>query len=110
MYKVLTRQSKNSLPYVTSSLYSGTFCFVCNCYLDLLADVGGPIGSGNIALLAREEQKEAEKVQVLKQKISENASAIPVVLTRIKECMKRIDKLQPRNGIIHPAFNRKQTY
>lgn len=102
MYKVLSRQSIDSLPpYVT-----GTFCFVWNCYLDLFIDVEGPIESGHIAILAGEEQKE----QLLKQKISENASAIPVVLTRMKECMKRIDKLQSCNGVIHPAFKRKRTY
>ncbi|XP_004231184.4 uncharacterized protein [Solanum lycopersicum] len=73
---------------------------------DLSSDVEGPIESGHIAILAGEEQKE----QLLKQKISENASAIPVVLTRMKECMKRIDKLQSCNGVIHPAFKRKRTY
>ncbi|XP_015064576.1 uncharacterized protein LOC107009743 [Solanum pennellii] len=70
---------------------------------DLSSDVEGPIESGNIA-------GEEQKVELLKQKISENASAIPVVLTRMKECMKRIDKLQSCNGVIHPAFKRKQTY
>ncbi|CAN4125678.1 unnamed protein product [Withania somnifera] len=74
------------------------------------SDVGGPIEAGDIALLAGEEQKEAEKVRLLKQKISENASAIPVVLTRMKECMRRVDKLQSCNGVIHPAFKRKRTY
>ncbi|KAH0733226.1 hypothetical protein KY290_002278 [Solanum tuberosum] len=73
---------------------------------DPSSDVEGPIESGNIAILAGDEQK----VQLLKQKISENASAIPVVLTRMKECMKRIDKLQSCNGVIHPAFKRKRTY
>ncbi|KAH0766298.1 hypothetical protein KY285_002169 [Solanum tuberosum] len=73
---------------------------------DPSSDVLGPIESGNIAILAGDEQK----VQLLKQKISENASAIPVVLTRMKECMKRIDKLQSCNGVIHPAFKRKRTY
>ncbi|KAM3378691.1 hypothetical protein P3S68_011104 [Capsicum galapagoense] len=73
---------------------------------DPSSDVGGPIESGYIALLAGEEQR----VQLLKQKILENASAIPVVLTRMKECMKRIDKLQPCDGVIHPAFKRKRTF
>ncbi|XP_059312668.1 uncharacterized protein LOC132063920 [Lycium ferocissimum] len=73
------------------------------------SDVGGPIQSGSIALLAGEDQNEAEKVQLLKQKISENASAIPVALNRMKECMRRIDKLQSCNGVIHPAFKRKRT-
>ncbi|TMW81917.1 hypothetical protein EJD97_007410, partial [Solanum chilense] len=73
---------------------------------DPSSDVEGPIESGNIAILAGEEQK----VQLLKQKISENASAIPVVLTRMKECMKRIDKLQSCNRVIHPVFKRKRTY
>ncbi|XP_049386066.1 uncharacterized protein LOC125850245 [Solanum stenotomum] len=73
---------------------------------DPSSDVEGPIESGNIAILAGDEQK----VQLLKQKISENASAIPVVLTKMKECMKMIDKLQSCNGLIHPAFKRKRTY
>ncbi|XP_051132435.1 uncharacterized protein LOC127252339 [Andrographis paniculata] len=50
--------------------------------------------------------EEAEKIRILKQKISRNASAIPVVLNRMKECMSRIDKLEPSNGVIHPAFKR----
>ncbi|XP_070038565.1 uncharacterized protein [Nicotiana tomentosiformis] len=73
------------------------------------SDVGGPTESGNIAMLAGEEQKEAEKVQLLKKKNLESASAIPVVLNRMKECMARIDKLQSCNGVIHPAFKRKRT-
>ncbi|MCE0482544.1 hypothetical protein HAX54_041373 [Datura stramonium] len=76
---------------------------------DPSSDVGGPIESGNIALLAGEEQKEAEKVQLLKQKISENSSTIPVALNRMNECMTRINKLQLSNGIIHLAFKRKRT-
>ncbi|MCD7460906.1 hypothetical protein HAX54_044713 [Datura stramonium] len=59
------------------------------------------------AASAGEVQKEAEKVQLLKQKISSNASAIPIILNRMKEGMAKIDKLQSSNKIIHPAFKRR---
>ena len=52
---------------------------------------------------------ETEKLQLLKQKISSNASAMPVVLNRLKEYMARIDALDSSNMIIHPAFKMKQT-
>lgn len=105
--EVLTRQSKDNLcpmllvHYITEFK---NFCFVCNCYLGLLTDVGGPIESGSIALLAGDEQK----LQLLKQKISENASATPVVATRMKECMKRIENYNHDNRVIYPAFKRKR--
>lgn len=52
---------------------------------------------------------EAEKIQLLKQKISSNAAAMPALLSRMKEYMARIDKLDSSTGIIHPAFNKKRT-
>ncbi|KAA8516040.1 hypothetical protein F0562_019219 [Nyssa sinensis] len=55
-----------------------------------------------------EDQKTAEKTQLLKQKISNNASALPAVLKRTKECMSRIDNLDSCNGFIHPAFRKKR--
>lgn len=58
------------------------------------------------AALAGEVQKEAEKAQLLKQKIASNASAMPIVLNRMKEGMAKIDKLQSSNKVIHPAFRR----
>ncbi|CAN4096640.1 unnamed protein product [Withania somnifera] len=61
------------------------------------------------ASLDGEVQKEAEKMELLKQKITSNASAIPIVLNRIKESMARIDKLQSINKAIHPAFRRGRT-
>lgn len=69
----------------------------------------GPVESETLGSLTGEEQEEAEKVQLLKQKILSNASAIPIVLKRMKECMSRIDKLESHNGFIHPAFKRKRT-
>ncbi|KAH6767408.1 hypothetical protein C2S52_018391 [Perilla frutescens var. hirtella] len=56
-----------------------------------------------------DDSDEAVKIQLLKQKISSNATAVPVVLNRMKEYMARIDKLDSSNGIIHPAFKRKRT-
>ncbi|KAK6142815.1 hypothetical protein DH2020_023163 [Rehmannia glutinosa] len=63
----------------------------------------------NMALSAIDDSEEAEKIQLLKQKISSNACALPVVLNRMKEYMARIDKLESSNVIIHPAFKRKRT-
>lgn len=51
----------------------------------------------------------AKKIQLLKDKISSNVSAMPIVLKRMKECISKIDKLDSNNGIIHPAFKRKKT-
>lgn len=62
-----------------------------------------------MALSVTEGPGEAEKLQLLKQKISSNASALPVILNRMKEYMARIDKLESSNGVIHPAFKRKRT-
>ncbi|XP_057781967.1 uncharacterized protein LOC131000200 [Salvia miltiorrhiza] len=56
-----------------------------------------------------EDSDEAEKLQLLKQKISGNATTMPVVLNRLKEHMARIDALDSSNGIIHPAFKMKRT-
>ncbi|CAK9134414.1 unnamed protein product [Ilex paraguariensis] len=64
---------------------------------------------GNGALLAEEDQENADKIQLLKQKISSNASSMPIVLKRMKECMSKMDKLELSNGIIHPAFKKKRT-
>lgn len=72
-------------------------------------DVVTPIGSDNEALLTGENQQ-IEKIRLLKQKISNNASMMPVVLKRMKDCMTRIDNLDSYNGIIiHPAFKRKSS-
>ncbi|PIM99964.1 hypothetical protein CDL12_27537 [Handroanthus impetiginosus] len=68
----------------------------------------GPIRD-NVALSVTDDPEEAEKIRLLKQKISSNASALPVVLNRMKEYMAKIDKLESSNGIIHPAFKRKRT-
>ncbi|KAJ8540045.1 hypothetical protein K7X08_026434 [Anisodus acutangulus] len=70
------------------------------------SDVEGPSQRG--AALAGEVQKEDEKAQLLKQKITSNASAIPIVLKRMKEAMARIDKLQSSKKVIHPAFKRRR--
>lgn len=58
--------------------------------------------------LVKEEQKTAEKVSLLKTKISSNAAAMPTVLKRMKECIARIEELDSYNGIIHPAFKKKR--
>ncbi|XP_073158494.1 uncharacterized protein [Henckelia pumila] len=68
-----------------------------------------PVESGSMALLVREDQEEEEKIHLLKQKISTNASKMQIVMQRMKEYMVRIDKLELPNDVIHPAFKRKRT-
>ncbi|KAL1532695.1 hypothetical protein AAHA92_32671 [Salvia divinorum] len=63
----------------------------------------------NAGLPVMADSVEAEKLQLLKQKISSNASAMPVVLNRLKEYMATIDALDSSNRIIHPAFKMKET-
>ncbi|XP_062155002.1 uncharacterized protein LOC133863044 [Alnus glutinosa] len=72
-------------------------------------DSGGQFKSSEVAPQAEEDQEMAKKIQLLKDKISSNASAMPIVLKRMKECISKIDKLDSNNGIIHPAFKRKKT-
>ncbi|CAI9101821.1 OLC1v1039237C1 [Oldenlandia corymbosa var. corymbosa] len=70
-------------------------------------DVVRPIGTGNEASAGNEQEN--EKIKLLKQKITSNTTTIPVVLKRMKDCMKRIDDLDSDNGItIHPVFKRKR--
>ncbi|KAI3449190.1 hypothetical protein Pfo_005855 [Paulownia fortunei] len=76
---------------------------------DSEAGVSQDLMRENMALSVSDDPEEAEKMQLLKQKISRNAAALPVVLNRMKEYMARIDKLESSNGIIHPAFKRKRT-
>ncbi|KAJ4825026.1 hypothetical protein Tsubulata_023209 [Turnera subulata] len=56
-----------------------------------------------------EDPKTVEKVRLLKDKMSNNISAMPIVLKRMKECMSKIEKLDSYNGTIHPAFKMKKT-
>ncbi|KAM7508662.1 hypothetical protein LguiA_019115 [Lonicera macranthoides] len=58
---------------------------------------------------AEENQENEEKLQLLKSKISSNASAMPILLKRMKECISRIDKLDSLKGTIHPSFKRTRT-
>ncbi|KAL5792439.1 hypothetical protein ACOSP7_001033 [Xanthoceras sorbifolium] len=70
-------------------------------------DSGGHVESKGTTLVS-EEQKTADKILLLKEKISSNVSAMPIVLKRVKECIYKIDKLDSYNGIIHPAFKKKK--
>ncbi|KAH7577897.1 hypothetical protein JRO89_XS01G0313200 [Xanthoceras sorbifolium] len=71
------------------------------------SDSGGHVESKGTTLVS-EEQKTADKILLLKEKISSNVSAMPIVLKRVKECIYKIDKLDSYNGIIHPAFKKKK--
>ena len=55
-----------------------------------------------------EERRTEEKIRLLKEKISSNISAMPIVVKRMKECISRIEKLDSCNGIIHPAFKKQK--
>ncbi|KAL6981953.1 hypothetical protein U1Q18_023574 [Sarracenia purpurea var. burkii] len=65
--------------------------------------------SGKRPPLAEEDQETAEKIWLLREKLSSNVSALPVLLERMKECISRIDHLESCNGFVHPAFKRKRT-
>ncbi|KAL2233896.1 UNVERIFIED_CONTAM: hypothetical protein Sindi_1121800, partial [Sesamum indicum] len=51
---------------------------------------------------------EAEKIQLLKQKMSGNALTLPVVLKRMEVYIAKIEELASSNGVIHPVFKRKR--
>ncbi|KAG6725388.1 hypothetical protein I3843_02G023900 [Carya illinoinensis] len=68
----------------------------------------GPVESSVEAVQAEEDQETAEKIRLLKDKISSNVSATPVVLKRMKDCISKIDKLDSYKEITHPAFKRKK--
>ncbi|KAJ6879391.1 hypothetical protein NC652_032847 [Populus alba x Populus x berolinensis] len=70
---------------------------------------GGQDTSSRAELLTEEDRKTAEKTHLLKEKISSNVSAMPVVLKRMEDCISKIDKLYSYNGSIHPAFKKKRT-
>lgn len=100
------QKCKDRRPCVDSTvnLWIYRFIFFVIIILITVTDI-----EGHGAALAGEVQKEAEKVQLLQQKITSNASAIPIVLNRMKEGMAKIDKLQSSNKAIHPAFKRART-
>ncbi|KAL3615652.1 hypothetical protein CASFOL_041313 [Castilleja foliolosa] len=72
------------------------------------AGVGEGLTRENVALSVTEDVKEAEKIQLLKQKMSSNTVELRGVLNRMKEYMGRIDKLGSSSVIIQPAFKRKR--
>lgn len=75
----------------------------------LFTDTGRPVELATSSIQTDEDKEYAEKVQLLKQKLSSNASSMPNVLKRMKECISRIDKLDSCDGVIHPAFKRKRS-
>lgn len=60
-------------------------------------------------MTAEGDQAILEKIRLLNEKISSNASAMPIVLKRMRECISKIDKFDSQNLTIHPAFKRKRT-
>ncbi|KAF2315315.1 hypothetical protein GH714_038811 [Hevea brasiliensis] len=71
--------------------------------------LGERVKASKSALLAEGDHKIAEKVGILKDKISSNMSAMPIVLKRMKEFMSKIENLDSYDGTIHPAFKKKKT-
>ncbi|KAJ7951136.1 Eukaryotic translation initiation factor 3 subunit C like [Quillaja saponaria] len=99
-----------------------TFASVLAAHRPLIPDASEPGTSGvrnsdaveqatssKVKPAAQEDPEIARKIQLLKDKISSNVSAVPIVLKRMKDCIAKIDKLDSYNGIIHPAFKRKRT-
>ncbi|XP_068640925.1 uncharacterized protein [Aristolochia californica] len=70
---------------------------------------GGELAESSTGHSVEEGSPIAEKIQLIKQKISSNASAIPVVLKRVNECITAINKLDQYNIDVHPSFKRKRT-
>lgn len=69
----------------------------------------GQVISNNVALLAEGDQETAKKIQLLKAKIADNVSIMPLVMKRMKECISKIDQLDSQNNrVIHPAFKGKR--
>nr|XP_043622043.1 uncharacterized protein LOC122593671 [Erigeron canadensis]XP_043622045.1 uncharacterized protein LOC122593671 [Erigeron canadensis] len=66
-----------------------------------------PISEENGALVEAD-PTHADKIQTIKHKISNNASMTSSLLTRMKDCMSRIDKLYSFNNGSHPAFKRRK--
>ncbi|XP_057980892.1 uncharacterized protein LOC131166393 [Malania oleifera] len=65
--------------------------------------------NSNKRVLAKDNRETSEKMQLLKDKVSSNVSAMPIVLKRMEDCISRIDELDSYNVILHPAFTRKWT-
>ncbi|CAN1308749.1 hypothetical protein LINPERPRIM_LOCUS27485 [Linum perenne] len=67
-----------------------------------------PIKSSTGALRSEEED---EKVKLLKEKLAKNASSMPLVLKRMKDCMSKMENLEESLSSkrdIHPAFKKKR--
>ncbi|KAG9441268.1 hypothetical protein H6P81_017122 [Aristolochia fimbriata] len=73
-------------------------------------DSGGEHAESSTGQSVEERSPVAEKIQLIKQKISNNVSAIPIVLKSVNECIMEINKLDQYNVTnIHPSFKRKRT-
>ncbi|XP_021767061.1 uncharacterized protein LOC110731523 [Chenopodium quinoa] len=70
---------------------------------------GSSHGNSSTQLEVDDGEKTPDEVQLLRDKISSNISAIPKVLKRMNECISRIDKLVSSNETIHPVFKRKKS-
>ncbi|XP_031483527.1 uncharacterized protein LOC116252987 [Nymphaea colorata] len=67
-----------------------------------------PERSSNEASLSTGDQETSEKLSLIKTRISRNISSIPIILTRLKTCIERIDKLEGYKLETHIAFKRRR--
>ncbi|CAN6461697.1 unnamed protein product [Victoria cruziana] len=65
-----------------------------------------PERSSNEPSLSEDDREASEKLNLIKTRISRNISSIPVILTRLKTCIERIDKLDGYKIETHIAFKR----
>ncbi|KAK9910450.1 hypothetical protein M0R45_034411 [Rubus argutus] len=73
----------------------------------------GTSGAPNLGQIASDKDalgdQTFQKIHLLKDKMSRNVAAVPIVMKRLKECTSNIDKLDSQNTLIHPVFKRKWT-
>ncbi|XP_030457259.2 uncharacterized protein LOC115678095 [Syzygium oleosum] len=69
-------------------------------------------GAGEMSVAVERHAEISKKVQLLKEKTAANASMVPILLKRMKDCISSIDNLstQEHSTIrIHSTFNRKES-
>ncbi|CAN1237046.1 hypothetical protein LINGRAPRIM_LOCUS1808 [Linum grandiflorum] len=66
--------------------------------------------SSRVSDFPEEDRQTGEKVKLLKDKLAKNASSMPMVMKRMKDCMSKIDMLESSSSEpqIHPVFRKKR--
>ncbi|XP_010670546.2 uncharacterized protein LOC104887580 [Beta vulgaris subsp. vulgaris] len=104
----LPNQLKSSLSSILSS-QRPDFSLLDNAFSGPQSGAGSSLPNSSTELEVDDGEKTPDEVQLLRDKISSNISAIPKVLKRMNECISKIDKLVSSNETIHPAFKRKKS-